>query len=86
MDLEEIMTKLANDVANNIDGALLADVLVACGWTKIKTRSQFFFGTSEVNEISDWLAVNCTGEFKWLAEDWVFEDAKDATMFALRFA
>lgn len=86
MGLEEnIANKIALQMAQEIDDSLMADMLEAVGWTKIKHGFYYFNNQHAVN-IRDWLDEHCQGHYRRLGPYFLFELEKDATMFILRWS
>jgi hypothetical protein len=80
---EELANQISQDIARTIDQGVLADILVSCGWTRVK--DQYYHHRSHAVDIADWLEEHCQGQHRRLASDWLFKDAKDATAYILRW-
>ena len=78
-----VAEEMAKEVAAEIDFEILADILVECGWTKV-IRSPFF-NNEEAVDIRYWVNEQIKGNVQSRGRTWVFEDAKDATMFILKW-
>lgn len=81
---EEIAAQISKDIQEAIDAEFVADILVACGWTKVRNPNQF--KDNKPIEAAAWLAKNCVDEYKVLPGCWLFRNSKDATMFTLKWA
>lgn len=79
---EEFMTILAEDMKKDIDFRVLCELLVQSGWTKVELP--YFDSRNHSIDIADWAFDNC-GEHKQYATTYIFESAKDATAFALKW-
>lgn len=80
----EIAQELSAKMCSAIDFEILADVLVsACGWTKVMLSPM----TQETSEaINHWLTTKCIGEHRNMGLVFLFEEAKDATWFTLKWS
>lgn len=81
---EEYIAAAAREMQEEIDFSILAEMLVEIGWTKIVTNTEFW-DPDELIEIKKWLSKNIKGSYKVRKTVWLFEDAKDATIFVLRW-
>lgn len=87
-NLEEI---IANDLAQNlqqeIDSDLLADMMVSIGWTRVTMPFEYrYTSLQKTLEIRLWLSKNSTGDYKMLGTSYiVFEKQQDANWFKLRW-
>ena len=81
MNLEhEMLDKLANDMAKEIDYDLLVNLLK---WTQVELPP--FDSRYHAVDISDWCTDNCTGKFMNHGVKFAFEKSKDAEWFILRW-
>ena len=81
MNLEhEMLDKLANDMAKEIDYDMLVDLL---NWTKVELPP--FDSRYHAVDIADWCTDNCTGKFMNFGVKFAFEKSKDAEWFILRW-
>lgn len=81
---KEIEKQMAKDIQEEIDFAIIADILKESGWTKV-TIDRFTDNYHAV-DIRSWLADNvkskdCTSH----GTTFLFKDARQATMFILRW-
>ncbi len=84
MSLEDkISDNLAKLMAQEIDFEILADALVACGWTKVVLERGALPCTGP--ELHEWRERNLTGRWKAHNRNWIFENSKDAVIFTLRW-
>ena len=85
MNLEEkLMHKASQEISDRIDFEVLADLLVtSCGWTKIEFSP--FVNNKQAVDIRCWIDEHQTGHVRSRGRTWLFENAKDATMFILKW-
>ena len=81
--VNDILDTMANDVSKEIDFDCLVECLSSCGWAMVDLPP--FDSRYKVNDIVDWAYHHCDGEFKNFGVRFIFEDQKDATMFALKW-
>jgi hypothetical protein len=79
---DAIMNDMAQKMANEMDFAILAEMLVGLGWRKIILSPMTMEDSYEVDE---WTAKHVKGNFETMGLVWVFEDEEDANWFALRW-
>jgi len=78
---QEIYENAARDLAEHIDFNLIADLLVSeCGWTKMESS------VPVDRDMIDWLNANCKLHWKCRGDIVLFESAKDANWFILRWS
>jgi hypothetical protein len=82
---DEIAESISRQIAEEIDGEIMADLLVEIGWTQVACKKYKY--EEQHNEIKAWLAENCQGQYRRLRLNmrFIFEDSADAAMFALRW-
>jgi hypothetical protein len=80
----DILDKLTDDLAKEIDFNVLAESLVSCGWSTVDLPP--FDSRYKVTDIVDWAYHHCQGEFENFGVRFIFEDKKDATLFALKWS
>jgi hypothetical protein len=80
---EEITQKLSNELAQHVDFEFLTDVLLACGWTRVELDR--FRSREHSVDVVTWCHDNSKGRWKHLGKTFIFENAKDATWFALKW-
>ena len=81
--VENILDKLTDDLGKEIDFNIMAEELSRCGWSNVDLPP--FDSRYKVNDIVDWAYHHCDGEFKNFGVRFIFEDKKDATLFALKW-
>ena len=81
--VDDILTKMADDVSKEIDFNCLAESLISCGWSNVDLPP--FDSRYKVNDIVDWVYHHCDGEFENFGVRFIFEDKKDAVNFILRW-
>ena len=83
---QQMLDRLAKEMQQEIDSELMADMLVAMGWTKIELPP--FQSRYHSIDILTWVEDNCHGqfkEFKQYGRTFVFKEEKDASLFALKW-
>lgn len=80
---EQLADHLAEELSQALDDELMADMLVALGWTKVKR--DYYLNNRDAVDRKVWLEENCQGHYKSLGVHFVFEDSRDATMFILKW-
>lgn len=80
--IDEIEDELAKQLADEIDAEIIADMLVASGWTKVLLH---FRDRYHSVDITDWANVNCTGKYRRCGKYFVFQKAEEAEWFILRW-
>lgn len=81
---DEIAAKLAQQIADEIDWGILADIYKSVGWTELHFSPHVEDLLSY--EISTWMKLNLKGHYTSRGTRWLFEKQKDATMFVLRWS
>lgn len=82
---EQIIQELADKMQSQVDFEILSSILVdSCGWTKVELENKFL-PVSGI-ELHEWRVKNIKG--RWIGNEgvWLFEDAKDANWFILKWA
>ena len=82
---QELMEKIAKDMAEDIDWKVMSGFLKEIGWIEIKIEwPRMTEGLA--HEIKAWCRSNIKGHYKAQGRTWMFEEQKDATMFILRWS
>jgi len=81
--VENILDKMAEDVEKEIDFNIMAEELSRWGWSKVDLPP--FDNRYNINDILDWAYHHCQGGFETCGVRYIFEDQKDATLFALKW-
>jgi len=79
---ESLTDRAAKILQEEIDWEIESDLLVAFGWHKINIESTVYTSA----QIGTWLTENATGAYHGRSRTWLFENKKDAILFALRWA
>jgi hypothetical protein len=80
---EELINRAGSRMAAEIDFQVLSGLLIELGWTKVVLNPM----TWEHGALIDsWVESNVKGHFETMGLVWVFEDAKDAAWFVLRWS
>jgi len=81
MNIEhDIMNKLADDMAKEMDYDIIIDCL---GWTRVELTP--FDSRYHAVDIAEWCNDNCTGKFKHVGVRFAFEKSCDAEWFILKW-
>ena len=80
---EELIEKAGNDMAREIDREVLWGMLEGIGWTRVMLPR--LVDNTHAIDITYWLEENCKKAFERNGRDFLFEDAKDANWFKLRW-
>ena len=80
---EEILNKAGNQMAQDIDREVLWGMLEGIGWYRVMLPT--LVDNYHTIDITDWLAINCKHGVERNGRDFIFEDAKDANWFKLRW-
>ena len=80
---DHIMDVLADEIQKEIDEAIMIDMLVSIGWTKVELER--LSGRHESIDIEEWIDENCTGKHSKLGRTFVFEKKQDAEWFILKW-
>ena len=81
---EEIIDRAGRELQRDIDFEIITDLLCngKNAWTKVVLQPM----TIETSDAVDlWLLKNCKGKYNTRGLVWVFENAKDAMWFKLRW-
>ena len=93
---DDIIDRVADDMARKIDKDLLDDMMIAVlkdeGWIETKVNPAYTdmaidSGKYEewYSKTAEWIHINAQGDYKLIKGQWLFEDPRDATMFILRW-
>ena len=80
---EELLDKAGNAMAREIDREVLWGMLEGIGWTRVMITR--FVDNHHAIDITDWLEINCKNPFERSGRDFMFESARDANWFVLRW-
>jgi hypothetical protein len=80
---DEIADKLGSNMAREIDREILWGMLEGMGWTRVMlpTLGNAYMAV----DIISWLEENCKNPYERSGRDFLFENAKDANWFKLRW-
>ncbi len=79
----QILDDLSKEMQASIDFEVMAGVLCDSGWHRI--RINYAPPTRSWNVIKDWTDKNCKESHLEHSGTWLFESAKDANWFVLRW-
>ena len=80
---KDVLDSLEQEIQEAIDFDIQCDILKLCGWIRVDTT---IYSGPMWADVVDWISENCQGAYKNNVGTWLFEDAKDATMFILRWS
>ena len=80
---EELIEKAGTEMAHEIDREVLWGMLQGIGWTRVMLPR--FVDNNHAVDIGYWLETNCKRAFERNGRDFLFESAKDANWFKLRW-
>jgi len=80
---EEIANRFAVHLSKEIDWELISDMLVADGWTRAEIVP---FSRPELQRtVLEWVQTNAQGHYQNFETRYVFQNEKDAVLFALKW-
>jgi hypothetical protein len=93
-DLEqELATKISDEIARSIDQQLMADMMIACGWTPVEIATkqrQNYDSVTGTLRCWQWAAreFGSPGQrWQWNTnQTFVFRDSADAVYFSLKWS
>lgn len=80
---DEYIKQAMDDLAKEMDFAVLSDLYIKTGWTLIALER--FVNNKQAVDIQDWLFKNCVGKFDNHGSKFIFERKQDAEWFLLRW-
>ena len=91
--LDRATKRMAREIDSEIINNTLIEMLTKDGWTHTKLNPAFTdmgMLSSKIDDwytkTAEWIHLNAQDDYKLLKGQWLFKDAKDATMFILRWA
>ena len=82
---EQIASKLSEEIAKEIDFGILSEMMVMAGWTKYSLPR--YLDNKHAIDIRMWVEDNISkNNYRQCGRTWLFKQAKDATMFILRWS
>ena len=93
---DDVIDRMAEDMARKIDKDLLDDMMIAIlkdeDWVETKVNPAYtdmgmLSGKYEewYSKTAEWVHLNAQGDYKLIKGQWLFKDPRDATMFILRW-
>ena len=93
---DDIIDRMAEDMARKIDKDLLDDMMIAIlkdeDWVETKVNPAYtdmgmLSGKYEewYSKTAEWIHLNAQGDYKLIKGQWLFKDPRDATMFILKW-
>jgi hypothetical protein len=80
---EEIINKAGHAMAREVDREVLWGMLQGIGWTRVMITR--LTDNTHAIDIRHWLALNTKKSYECNGRDFIFEDARDANWFVLRW-
>jgi len=80
---EEIINKAGYAMAREVDREVLWGMLQGIGWTRVMITR--LTDNNHAIDIRHWLSLNTKKSYEWHGRDFIFEDARDANWFVLRW-
>ena len=80
---DAILEELGTKMQSQIDREILWGILIGMGWTRVKLSR--FVDNYHAIDIRYWLDEHVNNPFEREGADFIFEDSKDAILFALRW-
>lgn len=81
---QQVMDNLAQDMSKSMDFEVLCILMSESGWSVLRVDYNSDSGQAW-NTVMNWADENFEGEYKEHNGTWLIENAKDATMFALKW-
>ena len=79
----EIVDKIGQDMAREIDREVLWGMLSGLGWTRVMLPR--LIDNHHAIDITYWLQANCKNAYERNGRDFLFESLQDANWFILRW-
>ena len=80
-EVEDAMAKeLGKELQKVLVQRILFDLMKSLGWTHIIVTAD-----KNPEEIEQWCKNNCSGGYRGIYYDWIFETPRDAVLFTLRW-
>jgi hypothetical protein len=83
VNIEDVMQKMAEDLAREIDFDVFAQALEESGWTRVEFVPFIYEKRSEL--IEAWVREYATGEWHNVGSKFVFERTEDASAAILQW-
>lgn len=81
---KQVLEDLGADMSKSIDFQILCTTMVERGWTMLEVDYDPGAGQAW-DTVINWVGENFEGGFQEHAGTWLIENAKDATMFSLKW-
>lgn len=82
-DIEPLISEtLSKEIADEIDFEIMMEILIKNGWHKVVLKPMTW---EDGYTIDTWVETNVKCEFHTRGLVWIFEDAKDANWFSVRW-
>jgi hypothetical protein len=84
MDLQEkVLNDMGQALANEMDQHILIGFMLELGWQEVIVDP---WQHSSLKDIQHWIKANIKHPHMNMGNRWVFEQSKDATIFALKWS
>lgn len=80
---QEISDVLSKEIAKEIDFGVMSAILFDMGWHKVKLNPMTYEQSCDIDR---WTRETIRGQFYNMGLVWIFEEAKDAMWFTLRWS
>lgn len=80
---KHIIDNLSKQMAHDMDQHILIGFMLELGWKEINVNPWIH---GSLTEITQWVESNIQGNTRRSGNRWVFEDEKDAIIFALKWS
>lgn len=77
-----ILDRMGQQMQESFDFVIQADILATMGWTELEV---VYVEDQTWAAVKEWAGLNFEGDHREHHGTWLIENAKDATMFALKW-
>lgn len=81
--LKEYIKKATDELAKEMDFSVLSKLMIEQGWIEVKLPR--LNSLEHAVDIQEWLTTNCKNKVNSFGKTFIFESAKDAEWFILRW-
>lgn len=80
---QEFEEYLSTEMSRSMDFEILADVMCRFGWHLVELDR--YTDNHHAIDVREWVAENCSGEYRSHGASWLFREQSDAVLFKLRW-